>query len=311
MHLVLVGPGALGSLFAVRLTPHLQKEGDSLFLLDHNRQRAENLTRDGIILKEGDTTVSSHPNIVADPRKIPFCDILLLCVKAGDAGKALQYADRLISPHTLVAGVQNGMAHLQDLEKSRGFAAAGVCSEGATLEAPGRVIHGGAGLTRFGLLAAKVPLPLELKNLVDLFNRAGLSAELVQDIRKYLWEKLIINVGINALTAIYRWKNGRLLSSSAVTSIMKNAVAEAAEIARAMNISIPKDPLALTFSICLATENNISSMLQDVLAKRPTEIDAINGYIVRLGLELDIPTPVNADLVRQVRRIEQSWVDAT
>ena len=307
MHLVLVGPGALGSLFAVRLAPDLQKEGNALFLLDHDAERAEHLAREGFVLQESDRTLSSRPKIVVDPGEIPLCDILLLCVKAGDVGKALLHAAPLVRHNTLVIGLQNGMAHLADLESSTGVAVAAVCSEGATLQAPGRVIHGGSGLTRFGLLNTTIAVPSALEALVDLFTGAKLAAELVHDIRNHLWEKLVINVGINALTAIHEWKNGRLLTSSAAQTTMKNAIAEAVAIAGAMNILIRTDPLALALSVCRKTQNNISSMLQDVLKKRPTEIDAINGYIVRQGRELGIPTPVNAHLVQQIRSIEQSW----
>ncbi len=307
MHLVLVGPGALGSLFAVRLAPELQKEGNALFLLDHNSERAESLDRNGFTLQEGDHTFSSNPTVVADPRKIPFCDILLLCVKAGDAGKALRHAASLIGDDTLIIGLQNGMTHLFDLKSTQGIATAAVCSEGATLQSPGQVIHGGYGLTRFGLLNTATPVPSTLKALVDLFTRAKLAAEIVLDIRAYLWEKLFINAGINALTAIHKWKNGRLLTSSTATDTMKKAISEAVAIARAKGIQIPRDPLALSLAVCRKTENNTSSMLQDVLKKHPTEIEAINGYIVQQGRELEIPTPVNIDLVQQIKKIEQSW----
>lgn len=307
MHIVLVGPGALGSLFAVRLTPHLQEEGNALFLLDHNSQRAEKLAESGFTLQHGNDKFSSTPQVFSDPGTIPACDVLLLCVKAGDVGNALQDATPLITTDTLVVGMQNGMAHLEALQNTAGIAIAATSSEGATLVAPGRVIYGGAGLTRFGLLGTSASIPANLNKLVALFTRAGLQAELVQDIKAYLWEKLFINVGINALTAIYGQKNGWLLTDDKVMTTMKKAVAEAVTIAGKKNIALPDDPLAQTFEVCRKTENNVSSMLQDVRKKRRTEIDAINGYIVKEGKKLGIPTPVNADLVHQVRKIEQSW----
>jgi 2-dehydropantoate 2-reductase len=305
MRIVLVGPGALGTLLAVRLAPPLQEKGDVLFLLDHNPERARNISRNGLTLRKNNHTFTSNPLVTADPRTIPGCDILLLCVKAGDVTRALQDAAPLIESDTLIIGMQNGMGHLEALENTSGTGIAAVSSEGATLEAPGKVIYGGSGITRFGLIARSMPFPEGLRALVTLFIRAGLRAELVRDIQPYLWEKLFVNVGINALTAIYKRKNGHLLTSCSLRSTMKKAIAEAVNIAEKNNIHLIADPIALTFSICRRTKNNISSMLQDVYNKRPTEIDAINGYIVSEGQRLGIPTPVNADLVRRVREIER------
>lgn len=305
MHIVLVGPGALGSLLAVQLAPQLQEEGDSLFLLDHNPKRARIISKNGFILKKNKHTFTSNPQITADPGTIPNCDILLLCVKAGDVTSALQDAAPLITKDTLIVGLQNGMSHLGALENTCGIGIAAISSEGASLESVGRVIHGGSGITRFGLLSTSMPIPESLGAIVTLFNRAGLQAELALDIKPYLYEKLFINVGINALTAIYKRKNGQLLTSCSLRSTMKMAITEAVDVAEKNNIHPTGDPVALTFSVCRRTKNNVSSMLQDVYNKRPTEIDAINGYIVSEGKRLGISTPVNADLVRRVREIER------
>jgi len=307
MYIVLVGPGALGSLFAVRLYPHLQEEGNALFLLDHNAQRARQLTANGFTLQHADDEFSAFPPVFSDPEDIPSCDVLLLCVKAGDVKKALLDITPLITTNTLVVGMQNGMAHLEALQQTTGIAIVATSSEGATLQAPGRVIYGGAGLTRFGLPGNPAPIPANLKKLVALFNRAGLQAELVLDIQVYLWEKLFINVGINALTAIYGQKNGWLLTNDKAMTLMEKAVAEAVSIAEKKKIPFHNNPLAQTFEVCRKTENNISSMLQDIQKKRLTEIDAINGYIVKEGKKLGLMTPINADLVRQVREIESCW----
>lgn len=307
MHLILVGPGALGSLFAVRLAPQLQKEGNALFLLDHDPVRAGNLARTGFSLQQNDTLFHASVQVTSDPQTIPACDVLLLCVKAIHVEQALLHAAPLISKNTLVIGMQNGMAHLAALLQTAGIAATATSSAGATLTGPGRVLFGGAGLTRFGLLAGDIPVPEKLNDVVNLFTRAGMEADLVDDIYACLWEKLFINVGINALTAIHDRKNGWLLTTDATRQTMQEAIAEAVAVAEAENISLPADPLALAFSVCEKTKGNVSSMLQDVRNKRFTEIEAINGYIVRKGTELGIPTPVNTELVRQVRAIERSW----
>ncbi len=306
MHVVLVGPGALGSMLAVRLAPQLEGEGGVLSLLDHNQHRARSLTRKGITLYHNEHKTTIHPIITTDPTDISECEVILLCVKSGDAAKALRQADPLISANTLIIGMQNGMAHLEKLRQTRGIAVAAVSSAGATLTAPGKVIDGGAGVTRFGLLSTITSPPKHLKNLVSLFNRSGLQAELVPDILPVLWEKLFINVAINALTAIHKRKNGQLLTSCSIRNSMKKAVSEAMEVARAKKIDILNDPIATAFAVCRRTRGNTSSMLQDILKQRPTEIAAINGFIVDEGKQMGIDTPMNTELVRKIRKIEQS-----
>ncbi len=307
MHVVLVGPGALGSMLAVRLAPQLEKKGETLSLLDHDRQRAHRLAEEGITLYRNDNRTTIHPIITTDPTDISGCDVILLCVKSGDAAKALRQTAPLITEDTLIVGMQNGMAHLEKLRRTKGIAVAAVSSAGATLTAPGQVMDGGSGVTRFGLLSKTPSLSKHLENLVALFNRADLEAEVVPNILPRLWEKLFVNVAINALTAIHKRKNGQLLTSCSMRNTMKKVVSEAMAVARAREIEIFDDPIATAFAVCRRTRNNTSSMLQDVLKQRTTEIAAINGFIVDEGKQLGIDTPVNAELVRRVRKIEQSW----
>ena len=307
MHVVLVGPGALGSMLAVRLAPWLEGEGGTLSLLDHDRQRARCLTGEGITLYRNENRTTIHPVITTDPADISECEVVLLCVKSGDAAVALLQAAPLITKDTLIVGMQNGMAHLEALRQTRGIGVAAVSSAGATLTAPGQVMDGGAGVTRFGLLSKTPSPPKRLVKLASLFNQADLEAEVVPDILPRLWEKLFVNVAINALTAIHRRKNGQLLTSCSIRSSMKKAVSEAMEVARAREVEIFNDPIATAFAVCRRTRNNTSSMLQDVLKQHPTEIAAINGFIVDEGKKLGINTPVNEELVRKVREIEQSW----
>jgi 2-dehydropantoate 2-reductase len=123
-----------------------------------------------------------------------------------------------------------------------------------------------------------------------------------------LWSKLIINVGINALSALTRLHNGRLIEFEGTRRILRDAVTEAVKIAKRKRIKlIYEDPLAKVEAVCEATSGNVSSMLQDVLRRKRTEIDFINGVIVRLGQELGIPVPVNSLLVNLVKTIEDSY----
>jgi 2-dehydropantoate 2-reductase len=138
---------------------------------------------------------------------------------------------------------------------------------------------------------------------------AGLETEAVTDILDHIWGKLLINVGINALTAIQNCPNGHLLKSAELKKCLAGAVREAAEVAKAKGVCLTEDPVAATLEVCKATGKNISSMLQDVRNKRLTEIDAINGAVIAEARLLEIPTPINEELIRQVHVIEKGYLE--
>jgi 2-dehydropantoate 2-reductase len=198
------------------------------------------------------------------------------------------------------------MTHISLLKDSAGIPAAGVSALGASLAAPGTVFFGGHGPTRLGLLKDNRECAV-LNTFIDLMQQSGLEAGISDNILADLWNKLFVNVGINALTAIHNRKNGQLLTSCTLRSTMKNAIREAMTVAEKSDVPISGDPVARTFAVCRRTCNNISSMLQDVRRQRPTEIMAINGFIVEQGRQLGIATPVNRELVKKVRAIEELW----
>jgi 2-dehydropantoate 2-reductase len=143
-----------------------------------------------------------------------------------------------------------------------------------------------------------------------MFNQGGLITSITEDIMPRLWVKLFINVGINALTATLGCLNGDLLHLPGIRSRMETAVAEAVTVAKAQDILIQDDPFAATVRVCEKTAKNISSMLQDVRQQRRTEIDAINGAVLKRGLDLGIATPENLRLVDQVKKIEKGYLRA-
>ncbi|MDD3234667.1 MAG: ketopantoate reductase C-terminal domain-containing protein, partial [Candidatus Omnitrophica bacterium] len=123
-----------------------------------------------------------------------------------------------------------------------------------------------------------------------------------------IWSKLVLNAGINALSAVLRLPNGALVKSEGARRIMRAAVTEAVRVAKRKRIKLAyDDPLAKAEAVCEATAANISSMLQDILAGRRSEIDAINGAIIRIAQESGIPVPVNILLNDMVKSIEDNY----
>jgi 2-dehydropantoate 2-reductase len=316
MRIVIVGPGALGSLLTARISLFLETQRKAgygndirLYLLDHRPERAEFLARHGLILDDDSRRAHCFPAVTADSEICAEAEILLLCVKTTAVDDALAGILPFLSPFQILMAMQNGIGHLDRLALLPCSHGAGVTSEGATLLSTGHVRHGGAGLTRMGLLHGPRPAAGRvLERAAKLFNEAGLATEIIDDPLPHIWTKLLINVGINALTAIHRCRNGELLDSTVLRGTMEKAVREAEMVARAKNIPITGDPVATTLAVCKATGSNVSSMLQDVLRHRRTEIDAINGAIVAEGERRGIATPVNRELVRLVREIEDAYL---
>jgi 2-dehydropantoate 2-reductase len=150
-----------------------------------------------------------------------------------------------------------------------------------------------------------------MRAIREVFNKVGFECKMSRDIKSLLWSKLIINVGINALSAITRLPNGLLIKYEGTKRILRDAVTEAARIAKRKRIKlIFDDPLAKVEAVCEGTQNNLSSMLQDVLRKKRTEVDFINGVIVRLACELGIEVPTNKFLLDLVKTIESSYAES-
>jgi 2-dehydropantoate 2-reductase len=170
------------------------------------------------------------------------------------------------------------------------------------------VRHGGHGLTRLGFVTPRSDQARQqLAAASAAFNAAGLPAEVVPDIRDRLWQKLLVNVGINALTALHDCPNGMLLELPDARERLIAAVQEAAAVAAAEGVALAADPVAMTLQVCRDTAANLSSMLQDVRRRRPTEIAAINGAIVAIGERLGLATPVNRELTAAIKALEQGF----
>lgn len=304
MTTVIVGPGATGCLLAALLV----KSKEKIWLLDKNKERAQKLSRQGIHVEgvAGDWQV--QVSAVSDPAEIGKADLVIVCVKSYDTKAAAASIKPLLGEDTLVLTLQNGIGNIENLGEILGQERiiGGVTNLGATLLDIGNVRYAGKGETVLGRIDGKTPV--EMRALRENFNKAGLETRLSRDIKGMLWSKLIVNVGINALTAVTRLPNGKLIEFEGTRRILREAVTEAIRVAKRKRIKlIYDDPLAKVEAVCEATAGNISSMLQDIRNKKRTEIDFINGVIVRLAQELGIPAPINSILVDLVKVIESSY----
>ncbi|MCP4667711.1 MAG: 2-dehydropantoate 2-reductase, partial [Deltaproteobacteria bacterium] len=302
MNILIVGPGAMGCLFAARL----RKNNHNAALLDYRPERAALTNKKGIRVEGVTGEYEIHvPVVTGKTSEAP--DIVLICVKANQTKEAAQGLKMWLGPEARILTLQNGFGNIETLVKIFGGekVLGGVTSEGATLLAPGRIRHAGEGETVIGPDDSPGGTVAEI---VSLFASAGFRARSAENVDDLIWGKLIINVGINALTAITRLKNGLLPEIEGTKAVLERAVHEAVTVARAKGINLPySDPLERVLEVCRATSGNTASMLQDVLRQRETEVAYINGAIVREGKALGIPTPVNATLTFLVQAIQESY----
>jgi 2-dehydropantoate 2-reductase len=145
------------------------------------------------------------------------------------------------------------------------------------------------------------------RHTAALFSQAGIETTAVEDVKAVIWNKLLVNVGINAITALTGIKNGQLLDLESTRELSYLAVEEAAAVARAQGIEIGEDPISHVFQVAVATASNRSSMGQDVDHRRPTEIGSINGFVVREARRMGLAAPVNQTLTALVETLEAHY----
>jgi len=304
MRIVVVGPGALGCLFAGLLSKKAE-----VWLLDKDPVRAEKIiAHQGVTCQGVSKNWQASIPATARAEDIGPADLIILCTKAYDTKEAIQHAQPLLGKNTHVLTLQNGWGNVETIAEIVGedMVLAGMTNQAVTLTGTAQIEHTGAGETIIGHLSGKIPA--SVRQIREVFNKAKIPTKVSRNIKGVLWSKLIVNAGINALSAILRLRNGQLNEQEEAASILSAAIGEAIKVARRKRIKlIYDDPLAKVEAVCQKTSGNVSSMLQDVLAGRRTEIDYINGVIVKQGRLSGVPTPVNQTLCGLVKGIERSY----
>jgi len=262
------------------------------------REGLETLHRHGVRLLENDGHESRFPVVVTmDPAECRCAKNALVLVKSWQTERAAQQLAGCLDDAGVALTLQNGLGNREALTAILGAerVALGVTTAGASLLAPGYIRVAGNGKVKLGTHP-------RLESLADHLSKAGFSVEIVVDPDSLLWGKLVVNAAINPLTALLRIPNGELLKRPSARQLMVDAAREAATVAVARGVDLPyADPIEMVEEVAHQTATNLSSMLQDILRGAPTEIEAINGAIVRLGEQAGVPTPVNHALYRLVK----------
>lgn len=303
MKISVIGSGAMGSLFGGKLA----LSGHDVVLYDINQNHINKVNSQGLVIEElsSGNKYTARPKGTTDPAEAAKSEVLIIFVKSTVTEAAARQFSALTGPDTLVVTLQNGLGNESILKTYFGpdHTAAGVTSQGATFKGPGEIRHAGNGPTHLCMSNGENG---KLKPLIAALNEAGFVTEADENIASLIWSKLVINAGINALTALTGLENGKLLDYDQIKEVMASLVDEAVQVARAKGISLSYgDPLETVFEVCRKTGPNRSSMLQDFDRGSSTEIDFINNAIVREGEASGIATPVNRTLTALIKAKEE------
>jgi len=301
MNIVIVGAGAIGSLFGALLAKNntvvLVGRAPHITAIQHNGLNINGKTHLHVKLSavESVKDVSISPNLI------------LLTVKSYDTEIAIKHTVPLLHDETVVVSLQNGLDNIEKIEQivAKNCIVAGVTTHGAIFSNPGVIKHTGKGKTILGELDGMRSKRLE--NIVRIFNEAGIETHVSDDVAKEIWGKVIINSSINPLTAFFNCKNGYLLENPLLHKIVETISEESTNIAQAEGIKLTApDMIQRTKEVIRDTASNYSSMLQSVQQRKKTEIDSMNGKLVTIGKQHRIDTALNKILVDLVT----SLVDA-
>jgi 2-dehydropantoate 2-reductase len=324
MRVLIFGAGAVGSLFGGMLS---QKYDVTLL---GRKKHMDTVKKNGLKIS-GKTNITVHPRTAMNVEGT--YDLIILTVKSYDTEKSIETLKPILDKNTVILSLQNGLGNEEIIVnslKNRVFSIRydgkvqstfpsilgkadslsrgnkgvlrGITNHGVIFVKPGEIHHSGIGETVIGEIDGMITD--RIKKICSMFNDAGIKTMVSKDIKKEVWAKTIINSAINPVTAITGLKNGYLLKIPRLTKLMEQVCLEGVKVANASGVFFDYDVFEKTKKIAEFTANNKSSMLQDIESRKRTEIDFINGAIVKIGKKRGLETPVNSMLTVLVKGIE-------
>jgi 2-dehydropantoate 2-reductase len=303
MRICVVGCGAVGSLFAANLA---QLDDVEVWAYDAAREHVEAINASGLRLS-GAGQVVGRLRATTDAGELPACDFGIVATKAMHTAPAIEATAHAFADGC-VATVQNGLGNEETLARHVERVIRGTTFPAGKILEPGHVQWDVKGDTTLGPYDDRVPLE-RVEELADACTRGGMPTQAVADARGPQWRKVIFNASTNPIGALTGLTHGRVCERPDLRALVSGLVDEGKAVAGAQGIELDADPEAL---IDHAAQKHVAydhkaSMLQDVEARRQTEIDYLNGGIVRFGSEHGVPTPLNRAIWALVKGVEQSW----
>ncbi len=297
MKIAVMGAGAVGCYYGGMLA----RAGHDVCLIGRP-QHVQAVQRDGLYMDTRSFQAYVPMRACSDTSGVENAALVLCCVKSNDTEQAAREMAPYLKSDALVLSVQNGVDNAERLQALLECQVApAVVYVGAKMAGPGRVKHNGSGELAIGHFAAS-------SSLAKLFADAGIPTQISDNVAGTLWAKLIINCSYNALSAIARLPYGELVQGAGVETLMHEVVEECLAVAKGEGVTVAGDAWEAVRQIARTMPAQLSSTAQDLARGKPTEIDHLNGYVLRKGAALGIATPVNRVLHTLVKLLESRSV---
>jgi 2-dehydropantoate 2-reductase len=306
LKICVIGCGAVGSLFAA----HLAKAGEvEVWAYDVWKEHIEAIKAHGLRIS-GAADFIVRLNATSDPSQLPRCDYGIVATKAIHTKVAIaQAAKAAFDSNSAACSVQNGVGNEELIVEHVKLVIRGTTFPAGHPIAPGHIGYDIKGDTWIGPFEPS-PAPMaRVEELAGLLTRAGMNTIPLADARGAQWTKLIFNASTNPVGALTLLHHGAATRFAPTGQLFNDLIAEGEAVAKALGIKLHGDPRALVLKGANAPGKHRASMLQDVLAKRQTEVDFMNGAIAKAGEKVGVPTPLNTALWQLIKGLEHSWPD--
>jgi 2-dehydropantoate 2-reductase len=303
MKICVIGCGAVGSLFAA----HLAKAGEAeVWAYDVWREHIEAIQKHGLKLS-GAADFTARLNATSDSKAVPRCDYGIVATKAIHTRTAIDQTAHIFDENSAVCSVQNGVGNEEIIAEKVRYVIRGTTFPAGHPIAPGQIGFDIKGDTWIGPFEPSHPPMQKVTELAALLTRSGMNTIPLQDARGAQWMKLIFNAATNPVGALTSLHHGAATRFEPTNQLFNDLIAEGEAVAKKLGVQLHGDPRELVQKGARAPGKHRASMLQDVLAKRRTEVDFMNGAIVEWGRKVGVPTPLNQALWQLIKGLEHSW----
>ncbi|MEW6664015.1 MAG: 2-dehydropantoate 2-reductase [Thermodesulfobacteriota bacterium] len=307
MKILIVGCGAIGKLFGVKLA----RGGHAVLFLDRDPEIVKAINLNGIQLiklrdEDPETDAPIRLPATADGASVDSCDLCILAVKGYSTAAATRSIRHLVSRESPILTIQTGLGNIETMAEiiDRSYILGGVTYLGATSLSGSKIRHAGVGQTLIGELEGS--MTERVKEVKKAFDASGVRTEVSDNIVSHIWSKTLVYAAINPLTAMLRLKNGHLVQKMESIALAKRLIDEGRLVAQGYGVQLPQvDPYDLFLEVCRNTEENLSPMLQDILSSRLTEVESLNGAIHNLGKLRGISTPLHQAMTEFIHLLEK------
>jgi len=301
MRVCIVGCGAIGSIYGAHLAMH---DGFEVWAYDTDANHVDAINQNGLALK-GEEQCRVHIRATCSPCDIPTCELGIVATKIYQTRPAIEATAHLFQ-EGVVCCLQNGIGNEEIIAEYVDQIISGTTLAGGHISAPGVVTFDTRESTWIGPVDDRVSME-RVEALAALLTEKGLKTQAIDDPKGMKWSKLIFNAAANPVCALTGLNFGDMYNQSGLRDLMYGLANEGIEVSKGLEIELHSNPVQLLDKAAESATSHIPSMLSDVLHKKNTEIEALNGGIVRYGDEVGIACPLNGTVTALVKGVENSW----